>query len=149
MRAILLTLLLAGCMYDPGGNLDDYLIEFNRRTAQGEATEIRGYCASGCTAYLGLQKVCVAPDAVLGFHGASYHGTVEQANKDALTEWPEFKTKEDVEEYGDWHLAQAYPPKIRKMFWDVWRHKRGGLNLYHFTGKELHDMFPDEVTLCN
>ena len=52
-------------VYDRGGRLGDYL------DAMHEPQRIWGYCASGCTALLGADDVCVTPKARLVFHQAS------------------------------------------------------------------------------
>jgi hypothetical protein len=55
---------------DYGGPLAAYREEARRLDATGEELAIRGLCASACTIFLGLRKVCVAPDSVFWFHAA-------------------------------------------------------------------------------
>lgn len=59
---------------DHGGPLAIYRAEARRLDAAGEALAIRGLCASACTIFLGLRKVCVAPGAVFWFHAARLPG---------------------------------------------------------------------------
>lgn len=59
---------------DHGGPLAIYRAEARRLDAAGEALAIRGLCASACTIFLGLRKVCVAPSAVFWFHAARLPG---------------------------------------------------------------------------
>lgn len=55
---------------DYGGPLAAYREEARRLDASGEELAIRGLCASACTIFLGLRRVCVAPQAVFWFHAA-------------------------------------------------------------------------------
>jgi hypothetical protein len=59
---------------DHGGPLAAYRAEARRLDAAGEELAIRGLCASACTIFLGLRKVCVAPSAVFWFHAARLPG---------------------------------------------------------------------------
>jgi hypothetical protein len=59
---------------DYGGTLAAYRAEARRLDASGEELAIRGVCASACTIFLGLRRVCVAPGAVFWFHAARRPG---------------------------------------------------------------------------
>ena len=60
---------------DRGGYLAARSDEINRMRAIGQRVELRGTCLSACTMYLSLPNICVAPNAVFGFHGPSKSGT--------------------------------------------------------------------------
>lgn len=55
---------------DYGGPLAAYREAARRLDAAGEELAIRGLCASACTIFLGLRKLCVAPQAAFWFHAA-------------------------------------------------------------------------------
>jgi hypothetical protein len=57
--------------FDGGGNVFSY---YGRAHASNR-TEIAGVCASACTMKLGSRNACVARDATLLFHQASYDGS--------------------------------------------------------------------------
>ncbi|ATQ66918.1 MULTISPECIES: hypothetical protein [Methylosinus] len=59
---------------DYGGTLAVYRDEARRLEASGEELAIRGVCASACTIFLGLRKVCVEPGAMFWFHAARLPG---------------------------------------------------------------------------
>lgn len=56
---------------DRGGALEPRYALIADLRARGEHVAIGGICYSACTLYLGLETVCVTPDARLGFHGPS------------------------------------------------------------------------------
>ena len=142
--------------YHEGGDSDTHIRQYNELLANGTKVRIVGSCASACTFFISLPNACVAPNATLSFHGTSFSGTVEEAQRQydearARGEglpWPKFKTRQDVLDYGDYVVSFTYKPKMRKAYMDEWRHVRGGLSFVTFTGQELHDKFPTEVKLC-
>src|SRR4051794_40359078 len=48
---------------DTGGNIRAYAAEISRLNRTGSPKVISGVCASACTMYLGVRKVCVHPDS--------------------------------------------------------------------------------------
>jgi hypothetical protein len=54
---------------DPGGELGVRLRHVAHLRAQGTPVRIEGNSHSACTLYLALDRVCVTPQARLGFHG--------------------------------------------------------------------------------
>lgn len=62
---------------DPGGNVNEYLMNVNVAILQGEPIRIDGWCASACTLYLASHQTCVTRNANFGFH-APAGGTATQ-----------------------------------------------------------------------
>jgi hypothetical protein len=54
--------------YSAGGAYKPYQEAIQRNNASGELFRIRGFCASNCTLFLGLNNVCVERNARLLFH---------------------------------------------------------------------------------
>ncbi|MDZ4136361.1 MAG: hypothetical protein U1D06_12330 [Paracoccaceae bacterium] len=54
---------------DRGGALQERLQQVEALRRSGQRVEIRGYCVSACTLYLGLPHTCVSRTTVIGFHG--------------------------------------------------------------------------------
>lgn len=119
--------------YDGGGNILDYVRELSEIQRNGDRVEIVGTCLSSCTLYLGANDVCVAPDAVLGFHGPrGYLGIVPLSPS-------------DCESYRR-IMAMSYPPGIREPFLEKWCNFT--LRMQTLTGQEVADMCP-AVRLCD
>jgi hypothetical protein len=60
---------------DFGGLVDDYKAKYAKIRDKGERVVIDGICNSACTLVLGivpLNRICVTPNASLGFHQAYY-----------------------------------------------------------------------------
>ncbi|OUD08143.1 hypothetical protein BVC71_15160 [Marivivens niveibacter] len=53
---------------DPGGNVNEYLMNVSMAVLTGETIRIDGWCASACTLYLGSTNTCVTRSANFGFH---------------------------------------------------------------------------------
>lgn len=94
---------------DWGGNLiigngdsPSYNARFYEHIIDGDLVKIGGICASACTIFLGLPKVCLMPRAMLGFHSAS-----------DPTVGPELNATNNV-----W-LVKHYKPALAKQF-NVW-----------------------------
>lgn len=93
MRVLILAVVaLAGCEPQPvdrGGRLLDYTAEVEAHNAHvrpGDVTPLRGICLSACTLRLAETDICVADDAVFGFHaprwlGQPLYGTPDPALK--------------------------------------------------------------------
>jgi len=60
--------------FDGGGNVFAYFGRAHEANFSRRRTAIAGVCASACTMKLGIRNVCIAPDATLLFHQASYNG---------------------------------------------------------------------------
>nr|WP_255609183.1 hypothetical protein [Methylosinus sp. Sm6] len=105
---------------DYGGTLAAYREEARRLDASREELAIRGVCASACTIFLGLRRVCVAPRAVFWFHAARLPGA---AAPDPLA------TLE---------MLSLYPPAVRD--WAIRTHALERLDFDEaasLTGEEL------------
>ena len=107
---------------DMGGALEQRyaLLEDLRR--RGERIEIAGECYSACTLYLGLEGVCVMPQARLGFHGPS-------------TAFPGLPLPAADFERQTQRMASYYPPAIRNWFLAEARHVTR--SLYVLDGAQL------------
>jgi hypothetical protein len=60
---------------DHGGLVDEYKVRYAKIRDQGERVVIDGICNSACTLVLGivpLSRICVTPNASLGFHEAYF-----------------------------------------------------------------------------
>jgi hypothetical protein len=56
-----------------GGFVHEHQLKFDGYRRAGTEVELRGPCYSACTliaAYLGKDKLCIAPDAFMAFHAA-------------------------------------------------------------------------------
>ena len=82
---------------DAGGGIAERAEELQRLRASGRPVVIAGRCASACTLYLSLDRVCVTGRAVLQFHAPSDPGLSQI-------------------------FMALYPPSIRR-----WIAARGGL----------------------
>lgn len=56
---------------DPGGFVAERAAEIGRLLSEGRPVVIAGRCASACTLYLALDRVCMTPRAVFQFHAPS------------------------------------------------------------------------------
>lgn len=56
---------------DPGGLIAERAVEVGKLLASKRTVVIAGRCASACTLYLSLDRVCVTQRAVLQFHAPS------------------------------------------------------------------------------
>ena len=86
---------------DRGGSIAAYLMEIH--AAAGKRHEIRGDCMSACTMWLGHRGVCVAPDAVLWFHGAS----------DGVQAMRQSNPWRAISREANAALLAMYPPRVR------------------------------------
>lgn len=119
---ILAGLVMSGCndkviAYDKGGLVGERAKEIAALRKSGESVQIRGTCLSACTMYLGLENVCVWPDAVLGFHGPSAKRGLGEEEFD------------DVSHF----IAMHYPDSLQKWFMDTARHSQ---DIMEITGSE-------------
>ena len=71
---------------DQGGKLGDYFQDVLAAYKTIKRVRIEGKCVSACTAWLYLgDRVCVGPQAKLGFHKAEYpDGSVSEAGTQSL-----------------------------------------------------------------
>ena len=111
---------------DRGGQIGRYVDRYEKLRASGQAVVIDGLCASACTIVLGTipnHKICVTPNAELGFHAARDVGKRGRAipNPEA--------TKE---------LLSMYPSPVRR-----WIASRGGLSArtIFLRGRQLAAMY--------
>jgi hypothetical protein len=112
---------------DIGGTILDYAERFRHAREAGEQVVIDGRCLSACTMVIGMiprGRVCVTPNAVLGFH-AAFRRTSDGSIV-ASTDATKF-------------MFNAYPPEVRK-----WINQRGGLTtqMIFLTGRELAAFVP-------
>ena len=110
---------------DRGGNIGAYWSRFTALRDAGEQIVIDGTCSSACTMVLGIvpfDRICVTPNAVLGFHAA----------------WrPGFLGLRVLNEPATRTLLSFYPIPIRK-----WVARNGGLGfeMMYLSGPELFTM---------
>src|SRR3982751_3191134 len=96
---------------DFGGQIGPYLYKYAMVREAGQRVVIDGPCLSACTLALAViprERICMTPNAVLGFHAAWMPGADGRPIKSAG---------------GTRLLMAAYPPKVRD-----WIRRRGGLN---------------------
>ena len=107
---------------DRGGNIGEYYARYLALRDSKERIIIDGTCSSACTMVLGIvpyDRICVTPNAVLGFHAA----------------WrPGFLGLEIINEPATQTLWRLYPPAIRE-----WIARNGGLSTHmmYLSGSEL------------
>ncbi len=107
---------------DPGGNIGQYWSRFMAIRDDGDQVVIDGTCSSACTMVLGIvphDRICVTPNAVLGFHAAWRPGFLG------------FKVTNDPATRTLWSF---YPNPIRQ-----WIARNGGLgsDMIYLSGPEL------------
>ena len=113
------TVLIRG---DNGGKMEDYTARFRQVRDSGEFVIIDGTCMSACTMVLGLiprDRICVTPNAVLGFHAA----------------WEFTKSGDRIASAsGTRELMKTYPASVR-----TWIARHGGLspNMMFLRGRDL------------
>jgi hypothetical protein len=111
---------------DRGGNIGVYWSRYTTLRDAGEQIIIDGTCSSACTLVLGIvphDRICVTPNAVLGFHAA----------------WrPGFLGFEVINDPGTRTLWNIYPIPVRQ-----WISRHGGLGLatIYLSGPELLNMY--------
>jgi hypothetical protein len=111
---------------DQGGNIGQYWSRFIAIRDAGNQVVIDGACSSACTMVLGIvphDRICVTPNAVLGFHAAWRPGFLGLK----VTNDPATRT-----------LWSFYPNPIRQ-----WIARNGGLGLdmIYLSGPELLAMY--------
>jgi hypothetical protein len=111
---------------DRGGRIGTYVDKYQGLRSSGETVVIDGLCASACTIVLGAiphERICVTPNANLGFHAAWDMGN----NGRAVTNREATKM-----------LYSMYPSQIRR-----WISKRGGLKpqMVFLRGPQLASMY--------
>ena len=111
---------------DRGGRIGTYVDKYQGLRSSGETVVIDGLCASACTIVLGAvphDRICVTPNATLGFHAAWDPGSNGRAvtNREATR-----------------MLYSMYPSHIRR-----WISKRGGLKpqMVFLRGPQLASMY--------
>lgn len=113
---------------EPGGAVAAFDARIRAYRAQGVTVRIEGYCNSACTmlASLPADRICVGPDASLGFHRAFY------ATSSDLTDMSVPSPR------GTAVLMRHYPARLR-----AWIASKGGLtkNLIVLRGAELLSLF--------
>jgi hypothetical protein len=111
---------------DHGGNIGAYYSRFTALRDSGERVVIDGTCASACTLVLGIvprDRICVTPNAVLGFHAA----------------WrPGFLGMRVINEPATRTLLSFYPNSIRQ-----WIARSGGLgaDMMFLSGPDLFALY--------
>ncbi len=80
---------------DGGGNLRAYAAQVRELNERGATKAISGVCASACTMFLGVKKVCVEPSAQFWFHAAHL---------------PDDATPDEL---GSLQMLSYYPPSVR------------------------------------
>jgi hypothetical protein len=122
-RALIAAVRISG---DEGGNIGQYWARYMAVRNSGEQVVIDGTCSSACTLVLGIvpyDRICVTPNAVLGFHAA----------------WrPGFLGFKIVNEPATRTLLSFYPDPIRQ-----WIARNGGLgtHMMYLEGPPLLAMY--------
>ncbi len=111
---------------DKGGNIGAYWSRFVALRDSGQQVVIDGACESACTIVLGIvphNRICVTPNAVLGFHAAWRPGFLGLP----VTNEPATRT-----------LMSFYPNPIRQ-----WIAQNGGLGseMIYLSGPQLLAMY--------
>jgi len=112
---------------DRGGRIGHYVRNYLSLQYSGERVAIDGPCLSACTLILGFlprERICVTPQARLGFHAAWNPGDDgAPVTSDAGTRF----------------LLNVYPSHVRS-----WLAKKGGLSrrMIYLQGRELAAMYP-------
>src|SRR5262247_777355 len=112
---------------DYGGQIGPYLYKYAMVREAGQKVVIDGPCLSACTLALAViprNRICMTPNAVLGFHAAWMPGADGQPVRSSG---------------GTRLLMAAYPPRIRD-----WIKRRGGLHsrTIFLRGRELSALYP-------
>jgi hypothetical protein len=110
---------------DEGGNIGVYWTRYMEIRNAGERVVIDGACSSACTMVLGIvppDRICVTPNAVLGFH-AAYRG---------------FLGFRVINDPGTRTLMNLYPAPIRR-----WIERNGGLGIkmLYLSGRQLFALY--------
>jgi hypothetical protein len=111
---------------DRGGTIGAYWSRYMALRDAGEQIVIDGMCSSACTLVLGIvrhERICVTPNAVLGFHAA----------------WrPGFFGLEVINDPATRTLWNIYPAPIRQ-----WISRNGGLGrtTIYLSGPELRTLY--------
>jgi hypothetical protein len=112
---------------DRGGQIGRYVDAFAMVRETGQRVVIDGPCLSACTLVLGMvprSRICVTPQAVLGFHAA----------------WrPGMDGAPVRSDPGTRFLWDAYPAHVKR-----WLQRKGGLSrrMVFLGGRELASMYP-------
>ena len=112
---------------DFGGQIGPYLHKYAMVREAGHKVVIDGPCLSACTLALAViprERICMTPNAILGFHAAWMPGT---------------NGRPVVSPGGTRLLMAVYPPQVRN-----WIKRRGGLNgkTIFLRGRELAALYP-------
>jgi hypothetical protein len=111
---------------DRGGQIGSYVDKYQGLRNSGQQVIIDGLCASACTIVLGSvpdNKICVTPQAALGFHAAFDFGAHGRA----------------IINHGATRILYSmYPSRVQR-----WISQRGGLTsrMIYLRGKELMSMY--------
>src|SRR5262249_53633582 len=112
---------------DFGGQIGPYLYKYAMIREAGHRVVIDGPCLSACTLALAViprERICMTPNAVLGFHAAWMPGADGQPVRSTG---------------GPGRLMAAHPPRVRD-----WIKRRGGLHsrTIFLRGRELSALYP-------
>jgi len=91
--------------FDMGGSIQSRQTEVRKLRRTGQRVEIIGRCYSACTMYLGLSNVCVAPNAVLGFHGPK--GVAGSLASDVFDHWSQVMARNMRKPLQVWFMKHA------------------------------------------
>ena len=107
---------------DGGGNVGQY-IERRAKLAKAAAVRIEGKCLSACTIFTTLPNACVAPNALIGFHGTTPRIPFIQRSLDM-------------------RLGKFYRGEVRRLYEREWRFLRGPNQFHLLRGKKLAELDP-------
>ena len=119
---------------DRGGLMTAYALRFTQARDNGERVVIDGTCIAACTMAVGivpLDRVCVTPQAVLGFQSAWSPAPGKTGMIPAADRIPNDRATQA--------LMELYPPALQQ-----WIKQHGGLTpkVIFLRGKELTDIVP-------
>lgn len=115
--------------FNQGGHIAKFRQQYDQALVRNEQYRIKGSCMSACTIFLGLPKVCVYPNAQLGFHGA----------------WPKSASAKK-QRIADARMGNYLPPRLKKLYMEKWRHN-GAMSFKMITGRQAAAIQPG-LKLC-
>jgi len=128
---------------DFGGHIGSYLHKFGQVRESGQRVVIDGPCLGACTLALAViprDRLCMTPNAVLGFHAAWTPGAYGPVIAGVPANWMRDGTDRPIKSAGGTSLLMAaYPAKIKS-----WIIERGGLSgkMIFLRGLELASLYP-------
>ncbi len=104
---------------DMGGSVGDYIFALMQTRKNGSRVELRGPCASACTIWTAMpkDKLCVGPQAGLGFHKTNPAMGDQQASDGVVKAYYPLALKQLVEQIDlTYDLTWLFGSKLRTIF---------------------------------